>query len=132
VRSIPPDDLAPVPCPGCGHPPNIKQQSSGRAGIMRWHVRCPSHPDDCAVRFKAYSTNRGTSIRSWNDAAALWTRARTESPHPATGEAEIQPGPRCRCGLSLPCNACLPSISDLATGRRGESNCHYHRACDGA
>lgn len=28
---------------------------------------------------------------------------------------------RCRCGLALPCNSCLPSIYHYAAGRRGSS-----------
>lgn len=37
-------------------------------------------------------------------------------------EATPYPGvERCRCGLALPCNACLPSITDLAGSRRGDA-----------
>ena len=31
----------------------------------------------------------------------------------------VKDGPRCACGLLLPCEGCLPSIYELAAGRPG-------------
>lgn len=37
-------------------------------------------------------------------------------------EATPYPGvARCRCGLAIPCNDCLPSMRDLASSRRGDA-----------
>ena len=39
----------------------------------------------------------------------------------AEKEKELVFAGRCRCGLMLPCNSCLPTIDQVAISRRGES-----------
>jgi hypothetical protein len=48
-------------------------------------------------------------------------RARRRGEIEAAAERLRRSQPRCRCGLLLPCNSCVPSIYVFAAQRRGEA-----------
>lgn len=41
---------------------------------------------------------------------------------PQSMEKVVADAPRCKCGLRMPCNDCIPSIDAFATSRRGASS----------
>lgn len=65
---------------------------------------------DCRAYMRDYNHERGAGL------IRVRTRPEHESPKWAELEQKLE---RCACGLLVPCNACLPSIYELASSRRG-------------
>jgi hypothetical protein len=84
-------------CVTCGeHLPPVDTWSAPRTGNQRKPVRCPP----CKVKL----------MKSWELHKANGDDAKRDGVMDMSGE-------RCRCGLRLPCNDCIPTSQQLAAAR---------------
>lgn len=105
-RMVPPHIKATI-CPKCR-----KQNIAGSRNHYR-RMKAEGRCVNCASRLPPGWTPVRCSSCLGKDMAAHVKRVEAEAAEPV---ADV---PRCRCGLALPCNSCLPSIDFYATSRRG-------------
>lgn len=85
------------------------RRASGRC------VKCGGWPEPGMVRCTSCLESNRRGVDAFNERRDAEPRAggpRAQLP-PATGDV-----PRCRCGLALPCESCLPTARDFAESRR--------------
>lgn len=91
-------------CLDCPRPTELRPNGK------RWFLRCAEHRSAQATRYrKTHGLEGETRIDPGTGEPEWWSPEELAAEH----------APRCRCGLQLPCNDCLPkSATEFAQQRR--------------
>lgn len=112
-----------------------KKYAYGRVYMQRMRARVKAQGGEICVQCYRRPREVGAVCRRCRQLRPRWSRKQYLKLRPDAGRQKcgtckeyghnarscMARGPRCRCGLMLPCNNCLPTIYDLAASRRGSS-----------